>query len=429
MKVKCVLHPSASSLHLYPMRIAILDPFSGISGDMFLGALLDVGLEESFITTLPAVLGLEGVTAQVTRVSRGQIACHKVDFTIPPQPHGRHLKHIRAIVEATPAPDSVKAKAMQAFTLITECEAAIHGTTVERVHLHEVGSVDAILDIVGSVWGLEKLGVVEVFCGTLSVGDGFVDTQHGRMAVPTAATLRLLEGLPVRPGPEGAGELVTPTGAALVRVLSAGAPPAEYTPRGSGFGAGTKDFKDRANALRIVLADAPEASVRAAQMTGGANATGTDTNPHAGELVESLVMLAADIDDATGEQIAALADAIRHAGAHDVTLLSTVMKKGRPGTRIEVLCAPTDADRFERLLFVESTTIGVRRQAVSRRSLPREMREVRVGTEMLRVKVVTLPGGKRRAKPEFDDVRRVAEQQGRALADVAADALSALGQL
>ena len=398
------------------MRIAILDPFSGISGDMFLGALLDVGLEESFVTTLPAVLGLEGVTAQVTKVSRGQIACHKVDFTIPPQPHGRHLKHIKTIVEATPAPDSVKAKAMQAFTLITECEAAIHGTTVERVHLHEVGSVDAILDIVGSIWGLEKLGVAHVFCGTLSLGDGFVDTQHGRMAVPTAATLRLLEGLPVRPGPEGAGELVTPTGAALVRVLSMGAPPAEYTPRGSGFGAGTKDFKDRANALRIILADTAAA------------ADAADTNPDAGS-VESLVMLAADIDDATGEQVAALADAIRLSGALDVTLLSTVMKKGRPGTRLEVLCTPLDADRLERLLLIESTTIGVRRQAVSRRSLAREMREVRVGGEKVRVKVVTLPGGTRRAKPEFDDVRRVAEQQGRRLADVAADALSALGPL
>ena len=401
------------------MRIAILDPFSGISGDMFLGALLDVGLEESFVTTLPAVLGLEGVTAQVTKVSRGQIACHKVDFTIPPQPHGRHLKHIKTIVEATPAPDSVKAKAMQAFTLITECEAAIHGTTVERVHLHEVGSVDAILDIVGSIWGLEKLGVAHVFCGTLSLGDGFVDTQHGRMAVPTAATLRLLEGLPVRPGPEGAGELVTPTGAALVRVLSRGAPPAEYTPRGSGFGAGTKDFKDRANALRIVLADTADTADTAAA---------ADANPDAGS-VESLVMLAADIDDATGEQVAALADAIRLSGALDVTLLSTVMKKGRPGTRLEVLCTPLDADRLERLLLIESTTIGVRRQAVSRRSLAREMREVRVGGEKVRVKVVTLPGGTRRAKPEFDDVRRVAEQQGRRLADVAADALSALGPL
>ncbi len=400
------------------MRIAIIDPFSGISGDMFLGALLDAGLEESFITTLPETLGIAGVTTRVTSVLRGQIACRKVDFTIPPQPHGRHLKQIRAIVEATPAPDAVKAKAMQAFTLITECEAAIHGTTVERVHLHEVGSVDAILDIVGCIWGLERLGVTEVFCGTLSLGDGYVDTQHGRMAVPTAATLRLLEGLSVRPGPDGAGELVTPTGAALVRVLSAGAPPAEYVPRGSGFGAGTKDFADRANALRLVLADATEAAVDAAR--GGVTAT-------AG--VESLVMLTADIDDATGEQIAALAEALRRSGALDVTLLATVMKKGRPGTRLEVLSAPDQANSLERLLLIESTTIGVRRHPLSRRALPRESREVEVGGERVRVKVVTLPDGTRRAKPEFDDVRLVAAKQGRSLADVAAEALLALGVL
>lgn len=391
-------------------RIAILDPFSGISGDMFLGALLDAGLDEAFITGLPATLGLDGVTAQVTRVLRGQISCRKVDFTIPPQPHGRHLKHIKAIVEATPAPESVKTKAMQAFTLITECEAAIHGTTVERVHLHEVGSVDAILDIVGSIWGLERLGVQAVHCGTLSVGDGFVDTQHGRMAVPTAATLRLLEGLPVRPGPEGAGELVTPTGAALVRVLSVGPPPAEYVPRASGFGAGTKDFQDRANALRIVLADRDDA---------GATAPGTAT--------ESLVLLAADIDDATGEQIAAAADALREAGALDVTVLSTIMKKGRPGARIEVLAAPSVAERLERLLLTATTTIGVRRQLVTRRALPRTFRDVTVHGERIRVKVVTLPDGTTRSKPEFDDVQRVAAATGRAVLEIADAAWRAAG--
>ena len=139
-------------------RIAILDPFSGIAGDMCLGALLDAGLDRAFIETLPQTLGLADVTVTITKVKRKEIACHKVDFTVPPQPHGRHLKHIKAIVDATPAPDRVKEKAMRCFTLITECEAAIHGTTVERVHLHEVGSVDAILDIIGTIWGLEKLG-------------------------------------------------------------------------------------------------------------------------------------------------------------------------------------------------------------------------------------------------------------------------------
>jgi uncharacterized protein (TIGR00299 family) protein len=393
------------------MRIAILDPFSGISGDMFLGALLDAGLDESFLMSLPATLGIEGVTVRIGRVSRGQIACRKVDFDIPPQPHGRHLKHIRAIVEATPAPERVKSKAMEAFTLITECEAAIHGTTVERVHLHEVGSVDAILDIVGSVWGLEMLGIERVYSGTIPLGDGFVDTAHGRMAVPTAATLRLLEGLPVRPGPEGSGELVTPTGAALVRVLSRGAPPAEFTPRASGFGAGTKEFADRANALRVIVAEAGAGVIAAHDAALADGAT-----PAAGR--ERLVMLAADIDDATGEQIAGVADALRLAGARDVTLLSTMMKKGRPGTRVEVLCTPDDAERLEQLLLVESTTIGVRRADLTRRALPRETVETTVFGQRIRLKVVTLPDGSTRAKAEFDDVRRVAALTGRTPAEV-----------
>jgi pyridinium-3,5-bisthiocarboxylic acid mononucleotide nickel chelatase len=390
-------------------RIAILDPMSGIAGDMCLGALLDVGLPEAFVRDLPKTLGIADIGVSITTVMRGQIASKKVDFTVPPQPHGRHLKHIKAIVEATPAPDAVKAKALQAFTLITECEAAIHGTTVERVHLHEVGSVDAILDIVGTIWGLEQLGVEHVYCGTIPLGDGFVDTQHGRMAVPTAATLRLLEGLPVRPGPEGSGELVTPTGAALVRVLSEGPPPSEFVPVRSGFGAGTKDFKDRANALRIWLADA-ELSPR---------------SPAAAR--ESLVVLAADVDDATGEHLAAVAEILRDGGALDVVLLPVLMKKGRPGTRIEVLADPAMATSLEQLLLRESTTIGVRRYPVERTALPRESREVTVYGQRVALKLVTLPDGSVRAKPEFDDVKRAAATTGRSLHDVSEAARAAAG--
>ena len=387
-------------------RIAILDPMSGIAGDMCLGALLDVGLPEAFVRDLPATLGIADIGVSITTVMRGQIASKKVDFTVPPQPHGRHLKHIKAIVEATPAPDAVKAKAMQAFTLITECEAAIHGTTVERVHLHEVGSVDAILDIVGTIWGLEQLGVAHVYCGTIPLGDGFVDTQHGRMAVPTAATLRLLEGLPVRPGPEGSGELVTPTGAALVRVLSEGPPPAEFIPVRSGFGAGTKDFTDRANALRIWLADAD------ARALGGAGA-------------ETLTVLSADLDDITGEMVGAVGDLLRDAGALDVTLLHTVMKKGRPGVRVEVLCRPSESEALEAILLRESTTIGVRRHEVRRTALPRAHRAVEVLGHTIGLKVVTLPDGSTRAKPEFDDVQRVAAATGRPLREVSDAALDA----
>jgi uncharacterized protein (TIGR00299 family) protein len=389
-------------------RIAILDPMSGIAGDMCLGALIDCGLPESFVRDLPQTLGIADVGVEISRVSRGQIACTKVDFRIPPQPHGRHLKHLKAIVEATPAPARVKERAIRCFTLITECEAAIHGTTVERVHLHEVGSVDAILDIVGTIWGLEQLGVEAVYCGTIPLGDGFVDTQHGRMAVPTAATLRLLEGLPVRPGPEGSGELTTPTGAALVRVLSEGAPPAAFTVRRSGFGAGTKDFKDRANALRVMLADAdPEVTV------------GVDLGG------DSVCVIAADLDDATGEELGALADALRAAGALDVVLLHTVMKKGRPGTRVEALARFEERERLETLLLTASSSVGVRSYVAARRVLPRERVVVTVDGYDIALKVVTRPDGRRTAKPEADDVQRVAAALGRPLRDVQQAALDA----
>ena len=380
--------------------IAILDPFSGISGDMTLGALIDVGLDPAWLQALPQRLGLEGIAVRVQEVRRGDLACRKVDFDIPPQPHGRHIREIRALVAAAGVPDRVRERADRAFTAIATAEGEIHGVSAEKVHLHEVGAVDAILDVVGSVWGFELLGVDRVYCGPISLGDGTVRAAHGVLPVPAPATLKLLEGLEVRPGPEGSGELVTPTGAALVRVLSEGPPPASFVPKRSGFGAGTKDFKGRANALRIVLAE-PTAGAR-----------------RDGDGVERLVQLAADVDDMSGEYVAAAADALREAGALDVVLLATTMKKGRPGTRFEVLVTPERADALEALLLSATTTIGVRRAAVERRALPRERRVVRVLDHDVAVKVVTMPGGARRAKPEFDDVRRVAEATARPLADI-----------
>lgn len=385
--------------------IAIFEPFSGIAGDMTLGALLDLGLDREWLESLPARLGLENIGVRLERVDRAGIAAWKVDFDIPPQPHGRHLKHIRAILEASDAPASVKEAADRAFTAIATIEAEIHGTTVERVHLHEVGAVDAILDIVGSIWGLEQLGVERVYCGPLSVGDGFVTAAHGVMPVPAPATMRLLEGLAIRRGPPDSGELVTPTGAALMRVLAAGAPPESITPVRSGYGAGTKTFKDRANVLRVVLAELADAT----DTPGG----------------EPLVELVADVDDMSPEHLAAAADALRAAGALDVVLLPAVMKKGRAGTRVEVLSRPADGASLRDLLFRHTTTIGVRERAVTRVALERESIDVQSFGETVRVKVVELPGGERRPKPEFDDVQRVAQATGRSALEVAADALHA----
>ena len=377
---------------------------------MTLGALIDLGLSAEWLTSLPQRLGLDGVSAYVTDVRRAGIACKKVEFTIPPQPHGRHLSHIRRIIDASGAPPDVRERADAAFTAITAAEAAIHGTTMERVHLHEVGSVDAILDILGSIWGFAELGVTRVYCGTLTLGDGFVKAAHGVIPVPAPATLKLLEGLRVRTGPEGAGELVTPTGAALVRTLSSGFTPGEYTPIRSGFGAGTKDPADRPNALRIILAD---------EVRPHSDAPGTPTD-------ERVAMLAADIDDMSPEHLTAAVESARDAGALDVTCITVAMKKGRLGTRIEVLCRSADVDRLEALLFDRTSTLGVRKMSVERRALARDVRTVEVLGHDVRVKVAALPDGRRRAKPEYEDVRSVAEATGRSLQDVSTLAHAAM---
>ena len=367
-----------------------------------LGALLEVGLDPEWLRALPERLGLDGVEVRIQRVLRAGIACTKVDFDIPPQPHGRHIKKIREMVAAAGVPDAVRERADATFTSIAEAEGEIHGVGPEKVHLHEVGAVDAILDVVGSVWGLQLLGVDTVYCGPIVVGDGTVKAAHGILPVPAPATLKLLEGHVIRPGPEGAGELVTPTGAALVRALSSGPAPAQYTPLRSGYGAGTKEFAHRANALRITLAEPA--------LLGGV-------------VVESLTQLATDIDDMDGEALSALSDVLREEGALDVVLLATQMKKGRPGTRVEVLCAPSSTDRIERALFVHSSSIGVRRASVERHALPREEWTVLVHGEAVRMKRVTLPGGGTRTKPEYDDVRRLAARLGRSLREVSTEAL------
>jgi pyridinium-3,5-bisthiocarboxylic acid mononucleotide nickel chelatase len=387
------------------VTIAILDPFSGISGDMTLGALVGVGLEPDFLRALPGRLGLDGIGVRVDATIRGGIACTKVDFDIPPQPHGRHLKQIRELVNRADAPGPVKEKADLAFTAIAEVEAEIHGSTIDRVHLHEVGAVDAILDVMGAIWGLSELGVSHVYCGVIAMGDGSVNSAHGVLPVPAPATLRLLEGLAVRPGPEGSGELVTPTGAALVRVLSEGPPPA-HVPVRSGYGAGTKEFTNRPNALRIILADAVAS---------------------AGD-VETLEWLATDLDDMSAEHVANASERLRELGALDVTATAVQMKKGRMGVRLEVLTRPALARRLEDELFATTTTLGVRRTSVERRALRREQRTVDVLGHAVRVKVATLPGGGQRGKPEYEDVQVVSRATGRSLGDVTSLALAAAEQ-
>jgi uncharacterized protein (TIGR00299 family) protein len=395
------------------MKIAVLDPASGIAGDMFIGALIDVGLDRAWLEQLPATLGLDGVAVKIADVQRSAVRCVKVDFDIPPQPHGRAVSEIHRLIDAVPIPQKVARLAHAAFEGIAAIESEIHGVTPDELHLHEVGAVDAILDIIGSIWGVEQLGIERIYNTRVALGDGTVKTAHGVLPVPAPATIRLLEGFAVRHGPPGSGELTTPTGAALIRVLSKGAPPQEYVPRRSGYGAGTRDIHGQLNALRMILGEA---------------AAEEHQHHHHHEHVhtEHLHVLSADIDDMSPEELAGAADLLRAEGALDVVLLHTTMKKGRLGTRVEALVQTSDLARLEGKIFQQFTTLGVKTFDVVRSALQRESTLVRFDGRDIRVKVATLPDGTRRAKPEFDDLRRVAEETARPVAEIRAAVMKSL---
>ncbi|HKA60074.1 MAG TPA: nickel pincer cofactor biosynthesis protein LarC [Gemmatimonadales bacterium] len=389
------------------MRIAIFDPAAGISGDMTLGALLSLGLPTSWLEELPSRLGVTDVRVAVRDVRRSGITCKQVDFGIPEQPHGRHVGELVRLVERAPISDWVKTRAIRAFQLIGEAEGRVHGVAPEKVHLHEVGAVDAVLDIVGGIEGIERLGVESVYHLPIAVGTGWVEAAHGRLPVPAPATALLLEGLEVAAAGPVEGEATTPTGAALLRVLSAGAPPERWRLVGSGWGAGQRDPKHYPNALRILLAEA------------------------AGEAAR-VVLLATDLDDMSPEYVDPLRQALVGAGALDVQTWPVQMKKGRQGFRLEVMAPEALADAVTAELFRHSTTAGVRRWFAERATLPRHQLTVRLDGVAVRVKV--LDGGNVRVKPEYDDVLAAAKALGRPPIDVAraverdAEALIAKGK-
>ena len=374
------------------MRIAILDPTAGISGDMTLGALLAVGLPASWLEELPERLGVGDVRVTVRDVRRAGITCKQIDFKIPEQPHGRHVGELIELVERAPVSDWVKERAVRAFRLVGEAEGRVHGVAPEKVHLHEVGAVDAVLDIVGAIEGFERLGVEAVYNFPVAVGQGWVEAAHGKLPIPAPATAILLEGLEIAAGGPVEGEATTPTGAALLRVLSAGAPPDRWRMAGSGWGAGQRDPKHYPNALRIVVAEA------------------------AGEAAR-VVLLATDVDDMSPEYVEPLRQALVQAGALDVQSWPVQMKKGRQGFRVEVMAPEALAEAVTAELFRHSTTAGVRRWVAERATLPRHQLTVQLDGVAVRVKV--LDGGSVRVKPEYDDVLAAAQALGRPPLEVA----------
>ncbi len=378
------------------MRIAILDPAAGISGDMTLGALLSLGVPQAWLERLPARLGLAGVGVTVRDAVRCGVGCKHVEFTIPERAHGRHVGDPVRLVQGAPISDWVKERAVRAFRLVGEAEGRVHGVPVEQVHLHEVGAVDAVLDIVGAVEGFEQLGVETVYTWPVAVGHGWVDATHGTLPVPAPATAILLEGLEVATGGPVEGEATTPTGAALVRVLAAGPPPAHWRLVRSGWGAGQRNPKRYPNALRILVA---EQAAEAGRVT----------------------LLATDVDDMSPEYVEPLRQALVAAGALDVQTWPVQMKKGRAGFRVEVVAPEELADGVTAALFRHSTTAGIRRWVAERATLARRQVTVELApTVSVRVKVLEQPDADGvRVKPEYDDVLAAARALGRPPLEVA----------
>lgn len=378
------------------MRIAILDPAAGISGDMTLGALLALDVPTAWLEGLPKRLGFDRVAVTIRDVSRGGVGCRQITFAIPEQPHGRHVGELVRLVQAAPVSDWVKQRAVRAFQLIGEAEGRVHGVAPEKVHLHEVGAVDAVLDIVGAIEGFEQLGVEAIYHWPVALGSGWVEAEHGRLPVPAPATAILLEGVTVATGGPVEGEATTPTGAALVRVLSTGAPPDRWRLVRSGWGAGQRDPKHYPNALRIVVA---EQAAEAGRVT----------------------LLATDLDDMSPEYVEPLRQALTSAGALDVQTWPVQMKKGRSGFRVEVIAPEELAEPVTAALFRHSTTAGVRRWTAERATLPRRQVTVQLSADVaVRVKVLEQPdAGGVRVKPEYDDVLAAARALGRPPLEIA----------
>jgi len=387
-------------------HVLYLEPIGGIAGDMFLAAALDLGVSLDALAHHLSGLAVPGWRFERSRASRHAISGTHLEVVLDraeAHPH-RGLREIRALIEgaATLTP-AMREKALAVFEAIGHAEARVHGVPLEAIHFHEVGAVDSIVDVVGAAVVLELLGAPEVICAPPPLGSGFIRAAHGQMPIPVPATLELLRELPVRF--EGVGELTTPTGAALVKVLTrVGGPPADFRIERIGYGVGTRDPRDRPNLLRASLG-------RREEEAGGE---------------EALLVLETNLDDAPPQLLGHLVERLLARGALDAWVAPVVMKKGRPGHVLSALVRAADRTALTGLIFAESTSLGVRSHPVSRDALERAFREVQTPFGPVPVKLGLRGGEVINAWPEYDACRAVAERAGVPLKVIWSAALAAL---
>ncbi|GIW78923.1 MAG: UPF0272 protein [Gemmatales bacterium] len=381
------------------MKIAHFDCFSGISGDMTVAALIDAGVDAEAIRQGIASLGLP-LEVQIEKTRKGGFAATSFHVSAPEEHHHRHLPQVEQIVAKGALTEKQRELALKIFRRLAEAEAAVHGLPMEKVHFHEVGALDSIADIVGAAIGLDLLGVDRFSSRSVPTGSGMVDCAHGRMPIPAPGTAQLLKGVPLAATSIQA-ELTTPTGAAiLTTVVTEWTETPNLSIECIGYGAGTKDFKEQPNLLRILVGKA------------------SDPATLTGLLSDQVCVLETNLDDVPGEVVGYCYDLLFQAGALDVYSTPIFMKKNRPGIKLTVLAKPSDVGKIEEILFRETATLGIRRCTVNRHILQRETGEVETPWGPVKGKFCRRDGEGTWFSPEYEDCARLARENGIPLREV-----------
>jgi hypothetical protein len=378
------------------VKIAYFDTIAGISGDMTLGAFVSAGLPIDELRAEIAKLNLDGIELDASHIVRNGITAVKIEVVISvTQTHHRHVKDIFQIIDASSLSPRVKGDAKKMFMEVATAEAKVHNSTVEKIHFHEVGALDSIVDIVGAAICFERLGIEAAYSSPVRLGSGgFVDTAHGRLPLPAPAVSEILKGYPtvLTDLPH---ELTTPTGAAIIKAMSNGVLAAEaMNVSAIGYGAGSMEFAELPNLLRIMIAELPERYGH-----------------------DELVMVETNIDDMNPEIYPYLVEKLLSAGANDAFLVPVIMKKGRPGVLVSALVGRSRIDAITHVLFTQTSTIGVRILPTERRKLSRESREIETPLGRAKFKVIRLDG-KEKILPEFEECKRLAEARNIPLIEV-----------
>jgi uncharacterized protein (TIGR00299 family) protein len=394
------------------LKTLYFDCAAGASGDMILGALVGAGADPAKLVDQLRLLGVENYQVSFTKVDRCNLSATRANVETGHEHSHRHLADLLRIIDDSNLNTAVKNRASLVFTLLAEAESEVHNVPVERIHFHEVGALDAIIDVVGACIGFEMLGIERFVCSPLHVGSGTVEIAHGRFPIPPPAVVSLLRGAPIY-STEVKGELVTPTGAAIIKAVTQEFGPLPPMVVSSiGYGAGSREYKDFPNALRIVIGDLIGES--------------SDQPP---KNVERLVMLETNIDDMSPQIFGYVMERALELGALDCYFTPVQMKKNRPGTLVSILCKPAEQTLLCEMLLVETTTLGVRSYEVDRVALERAIVTVETPYGAIDIKEARMNGRLLRAMPEYEQCRQAARAADLTLREVEQAALKAHAQL